>query len=69
MRKSTTGKAQTWQLAYFWAKIDIEHVPARRFWIYFQNWQLLKLKVSMSRKNLNAKIYSLRAKISITLKT
>ena len=57
MKKSTTGRAQTWWLDYFWAKIDIESVPARRFWIYFQNWQVLKLKVhkktyvSMSRKN------------------
>ena len=44
MSKSTTGQAQTCKLAYFWAKIDIVSVPARRFWVYFQNWQDLKCK-------------------------
>ena len=44
MSKSTTGQAQTCKLAYFWAKIDIGNVPARRFWVYFQNWQVLKYK-------------------------
>ena len=28
MSKSTTGQAQTCELAYFWAKIDIGSVPA-----------------------------------------
>ena len=44
MSKSTTRQAQTCELAYFWAKIDIGSVPARRFWVYFKNWQVLKCK-------------------------
>ena len=41
MNKSIIGQAQTRKSAFYRAEIEIEYVPARQFWVYFQKTQIL----------------------------